>query len=200
VSFGRKGLAAGDTAPPLARPATRRDPEAADIAARREAFLAAERARREAEPATEAPDMLAGLRNAPRPATRRDDSATDSWNPMSEDAMRTARRVSHSPARADTARRFFWGRPERRSLWIAYLFWFIAGQAGLHRFYCGQKQTAFMQVALAIGSLVVTLIFPPLGFVGLVVWVLWIFADLFLIPGMMRRFKAEHASSWTEFA
>ena len=200
MSFGRKGLTAGDTAPPLARPATRHDPEAADIAARREAFLAAERARREVEPAGDAPDMLAGLRNTARPATRRDDSGAGSWNPISEEALQTARRASHGQARAGTAKRYLWGQPERRSLWIAYLFWFVAGQAALHRFYCGQKDSAFIQIGLAIGSLIVMLIFPPLGFVGLIIWVLWIFADLFLIPGMMRRFKAEHAHDYSDFA
>lgn len=182
MSFGRKGLAPGQTVTAAPRPATRINPEADEIAARREAFLAAERARRaEAEDTPEVIDSLAGLRNAARPATRLDPAAA-----------RWSVEPSVAPRRAPPRSRIF-GPPARRSGVLAYLFWFIAGQVSLHRFYCGQKDSALIQIGLFIGSLVVTFVFPPLGFVGLVAWAIWLFADLFLIPGMLRRFKAEHA-------
>lgn len=79
-----------------------------------------------------------------------------------------------------------------RSIGLAYVLWFILGQLSLHRFYCGQKDSAFMQLGLVFGSLVVMFIFPIFGFVGFGVWICWLFGDLFMIPGMLRKFQAEH--------
>ncbi|KWV90660.1 hypothetical protein AUC45_15385 [Erythrobacter sp. YT30] len=73
------------------------------------------------------------------------------------------------------------------------MLWFILGQLSIHRFYCGQSESAWFQIALFIGSLVTLFVFPPIGAVGIIAWIIWIIADLFLIPGMMRRFKAAHA-------
>jgi hypothetical protein len=191
MSFGRKGLMPGETAPAPARPATRGGSEAAEIAARREAFLAEERARRaaEADPA----DPLAHLRNGVRPATRRDEPAGHDWKPLSETEVQRARAAGIGNVRANPDKRFIFGEPHQRSLTLAYLFWFIAGQVSLHRFYCGQSQSAFMQIGLLVGSLLIGLIFVPMAIAGLFFWCAWIIVDLFLMPGMMRRFKAEHS-------
>ena len=182
----------GQVAPSARRPAAAIDPQAAEIAARREAFLAAERARRSDSAAGD--DPLGHLRNDARPATRRTGSMEESWNPVSDDVLRTAR-SGGGGARANR-QNFMWGDPESRNLAVAYLLWFVIGQASMHRFYCGQKESAWFQVGLFIGSLVVLFIFPPLGMIGLVIWFIWLFADLFLIPGMLRRFKAEHQSGY----
>lgn len=191
MTFGRKGMSPGQVAPSAVRPAASTDPEVAEIAARREAFLAAERARR-SESASD--DPLGHLRNDARPATRRSEPVGESWNPVSDDVLRSAR-SGGSGGRANR-QNFMWGDPESRNLAIAYLLWFVIGQASMHRFYCGQKESAWMQVGLFVGSLVILFIFPPLGMVGLVVWFIWLFVDLFLIPGMLRRFKAEHQSDY----
>lgn len=87
---------------------------------------------------------------------------------------------------------YFFGDPAGRNLGIAYLLWFVLGQFSLHRFYCGHKDSAIFQVALWMASLVMLLIFLPLGILGFAVWVCWIFGDLFMIPGMLRKFQAEH--------
>ena len=200
MSFGRKGLAPGEIAPVAPRPAAPVPSQDDAMAARREAFLASERSRNTgtAETVRASPDTssdpLADLRNGARPATRRDASAGQSWSPMPEKDVRAAMqsRPGAGAARRTSGKRFVLGEPSKRSLGLAYLFWLVAGQGSLHRFYCGQKDTALMQIGLAIASLVMALIFPPLGFIGLLAWIVWIFADLFLMPGMMRRFKAEH--------
>lgn len=205
MSFGRKGVLPGQIASVAARPAVRACSGDDAMAARREAFLAAERARNAgladspaAESATTS-DPLAGLRNGVRPATRRDDAVGQSWTPMPEMEARAAMQTRYSGGvgKAASRRRFIFGEPHRRSLALAYLFWFIAGQGSLHRFYCGQKDTALMQIGLLIGSIVVALVFPPLGVLGLVAWAIWVFADLFLMPGMIRRFKAEYATDYS---
>lgn len=86
---------------------------------------------------------------------------------------------------------YFFGDPSSRSLGIAYLIWFVIGQTSLHRVYCGQGESALFQVGLLVGSVIAAFIFLPFAF-GIIVWMFWIFADLFLMPGMMRRFKARH--------
>ena len=87
---------------------------------------------------------------------------------------------------------YIFGDPHSRNIGLAYVLWFVLGQLSMHRFYCGQKDTAFIQLALWIGSLVVLFIFPPVGLLGLLIWVCWLFGDLFMIPGMLRKFQAEH--------
>lgn len=206
MSFGRKGLAPGEIAPVAPRPAAPVPSQDDAMAARREAFLASERARNTGTVETvaasfdTASDPLAGLRNGPRPATRLDAGVGQSWSPMPEKDARAAMqsRSGAGAARRPSGQRWIFGEPSKRSLGLAYLFWFVAGQGSLHRFYCGQKDTALMQIGLAIVSLVILFIFPPLGMIGLVAWFVWIFADLFLMPGMMRRFKAEHQADYGE--
>ena len=192
MTFGRKGIGPGQVAPSANRSAAVIDPQAAEIAARREAFLAAERARRAESAADD--DPLGHLRNDARPATRRTEPVGESWNPVSEDVLRTAR--SGGGGAGESRQTFMWGAPESRNLAIAYLLWFVIGQTSMHRFYCGQKESAWIQVGLFVGSVVILFIFPPLGMLGLAVWVIWLLADLFLIPGMLRRFKAEHQAHY----
>ena len=74
---------------------------------------------------------------------------------------------------------------------MAYLIWFVIGQTGLHRVYCGSAETAIYQVALLVVSVIAAFIFAPFA-IGILAWAVWIIADLFLMPGMLRRFKAAH--------
>lgn len=198
MSFGRKGIAPGQAAAPAQRqgfgaaqrPATPLDPEAAEIAARREAFLAAERQRREELPDADG-DPLSHLRNdTARPATRR---ADDGWNPMSQDALReVSRRGSGAGYAAPMTRNYFLGDPRKRTLMMAYIYWYFCAPIGMHRIYCGHKESGLAQMALFFGAIVLAIIWVPLGLLSIGAWLLWILADLFLIPGMMRRFKAAH--------
>lgn len=63
----------------------------------------------------------------------------------------------------------------RKSVAATYLLWFFVGIFGAHRFYAGSKKTGIAQLVL--------LIIPILGWALLALWLL---ADLFLIPGMVR--------------
>ena len=68
----------------------------------------------------------------------------------------------------------------RKSTGVAYLLWFFLGVFGAHRFYLGQTGTAAVQLVLGL-----------LGFVTLLVtWIplgIWLFIELFLIPGIARQ-------------
>ncbi len=87
---------------------------------------------------------------------------------------------------------YIFGDPTTRNVGLAYVLWFVLGQFSVHRFYCGQKDSAIFQVGLWFGSLVSLFIFPPLGLIGIVIWMCWIVGDLFMIPGMLAKFKSEH--------
>lgn len=62
-----------------------------------------------------------------------------------------------------------------KSIGIAYLLWLILGGLGVHRFYSGRTKSGVAQLLLA------------LSFVGWVVLIPWLIADLFLIPGMVNE-------------
>jgi len=57
------------------------------------------------------------------------------------------------------------------SVVVAYLFWFFLWFVSAHRFYLGRPGSAVLQILSY---------FVLIGFV-------WIFVDLFLIPGMVRQ-------------
>ncbi len=84
-------------------------------------------------------------------------------------------------------------RPQR-SLWTAYLLWFILGQISAHRFYLGVTRSAFIQLGLFIGSL---LLIATAGtntgpaFVGMglfAVWIVWILGDVFFIHKLHKAY------------
>jgi hypothetical protein len=175
MSFGKKGVVHGAQPGPVAgrsgpRPATPARPATPvdPCGAQREAFLTAERAR-----------------------ARQNGEVGYEYNERVE-AMMSA----HTRSSGSSGGGYVFGDPAKRTLMLAYVFWFIAGQVSLHRFYCGQKDTALMQIGLLIGSVVTAMVFAPLGVIGLVAWVVWVFVDLFLMPRMMRRFKAEHRADY----
>lgn len=213
MSFGRKGLALGQSAPVAPRPFAAAPDNRNAVAARREAFLAAERARTAgpmgpagmaaaaavaADPGIgDLADPLAGLRNGPRPATRREQPVGQQWSPLPEADRQRARESGHGAFRRHTDKRFIFGEPHKRTLLLAYLFWFIACQGSLHRFYCGQSQSAMMQIGLLVVSVLLGLLYAPIAVAGIFVWFFWIIADLFLMPGMMRRFKDEYAPDYS---
>ena len=68
----------------------------------------------------------------------------------------------------------------KKSAGISYLLWFFLGGFGAHRFYLGQNGTAAAQLLLLL------LGWLPI-FIGWFVLGLWLFVDLFLIPGIVQR-------------
>jgi len=81
----------------------------------------------------------------------------------------------------------------KKSVGIAYLLWFFFGMLGVHRFYLSQTGTGLAILFLTLGSCLLM----PVG-IGLVtIWipVIWVFIDIFLIPGIARQFNTTLASN-----
>ncbi|HXC75087.1 MAG TPA: TM2 domain-containing protein [Sphingomicrobium sp.] len=89
-------------------------------------------------------------------------------------------RTVASPATANPARQHMIYDANRKSTGVAYLLWFFLGGFGAHRFYLGQTGTAVTQLLLLLLGWI------PM-FVGWIALGIWLFVDLFLIPGIARE-------------
>jgi len=74
---------------------------------------------------------------------------------------------------------------KKKSVGLAYMFWFILGGLGVHRFYTGRAFTGTIYVLLQIaGWLTIAAGFGVFLFAIIFVW--WAI-DGFLLPGIVRR-------------
>jgi TM2 domain-containing membrane protein YozV len=79
----------------------------------------------------------------------------------------------------------------KKSLGVAYLLWFFFGGFGGHRFYAGRTQSAVIMLGTVIATHVLALtVSAAFYMVGLIIGI-WILADAFLIPGMIREHNNE---------
>jgi TM2 domain-containing membrane protein YozV len=72
----------------------------------------------------------------------------------------------------------------RKSAGVAYVLWFFVGAFGAHRFYLDQTGSGIAQLLLLLLGWLPFLL-------GWVVLGIWLFIDLFLIPGIVRRKNIE---------
>jgi TM2 domain-containing membrane protein YozV len=96
--------------------------------------------------------------------------------------------IKRTAEEEDTLRRQGTFRPGgKKSMGIAYLFWFLLGGFGLHRFYLGRPLSGAAMLALMIAGVVLS--FQPLLVIfsivpGAALFVWWLL-DAFLIPKMV---------------
>lgn len=76
---------------------------------------------------------------------------------------------------------------QKRSALIAYILWFFLGYFGAHRFYAGQTGSGVVMLVLFFVSLLLSVV--AVGVLGFLVLGLWLFIDIFLIPGMVERYN-----------
>lgn len=74
---------------------------------------------------------------------------------------------------------------EKKSVGVAYLLWFFVGMFGAHRFYLSQPGTG--AALLIITLLSILFMFMVVGLFTIWISVIWVFVDLFLIPGIARE-------------
>lgn len=80
-------------------------------------------------------------------------------------------------------------RSEGKNIGIAYLLWFLLGGAGAHRFYLRRKGSAITLLLLTLISSLLSIIL--IGYIGILVMLVWVFIDAFLIPGMVRSHNSK---------
>lgn len=72
----------------------------------------------------------------------------------------------------------------QKEVGITYILWLLLGTLGVHRFYLGFNSSAAVMLVLTVLGWITAVLL--VGFVLLaVVWV-WVIADAFLIPGLVR--------------
>ncbi|MBN6205213.1 NINE protein [Ralstonia pickettii] len=74
---------------------------------------------------------------------------------------------------------------QQKSIALAYVLWFFLGQIGIHRFYTGRIITGILQLLLGVSGWATKWLL--LGYIPLGILWLWLFVDIFLIPGMCRN-------------
>lgn len=97
-----------------------------------------------------------------------------------------ARRRTEPAPRAPAAS----GAPAK-SMILAYVLWYFGAAIAAHRFYLGVTGSALAMTGLFWGGLALMLFLPPLGLLMLAGWLLWVLADLFLIPRLVRDSAGE---------
>ena len=75
----------------------------------------------------------------------------------------------------------------KKSAVVAYLLWFFIGMLGAHRFYLGLPGTGAAILIITVLSLL--LMFTGIGFATIWISLIWIIVDLFLIPGITRKYN-----------
>ena len=92
--------------------------------------------------------------------------------------------MSDAPSGPGEAGRIMRFEAAKKSVLVAYLLWFFLGWLGLHRFYLGYMLSAVLMLLLWVVGTVLSVVL--IGYVILVVPVLWWAVDALLIPGMAR--------------
>ena len=84
---------------------------------------------------------------------------------------------------------------QKKSLVIAYLLWFFLWFLAAHRFYLGRAFSAITFLATPVVAVVFSASLhdesSSLISLGLIAWFAWVLIDLFLIPGMVRKYNIE---------
>ena len=88
---------------------------------------------------------------------------------------------------------------ERKSESDVYLLWFLLSPLGIHRLYLGKLTGLIQPVLLATGLFLVPRDRAEFGIDTLLIacGLLWLIADAFLIPGMVREYNRRLARSLT---
>ena len=92
---------------------------------------------------------------------------------------------------SDTARLMHYDA-NKKSAVVAYLLWFFLGTFGAHRFYLNLYGTGAAILIITLVSIL--LMFVGVGIVTIWISVIWVFVDLFLIPGITRKYNVALAT------
>lgn len=75
-------------------------------------------------------------------------------------------------------------REDEKSIWIAYLLWFLFGMLGVHRYYMGKIGSGMAQTFLLVCAILGLMWMPIAGALLFVLLLIWYLLDLVLIAFM----------------
>ena len=75
----------------------------------------------------------------------------------------------------------------KKQLWVAYILWFFLGGVGAHRFYLERNGSAVVMLVLTIIGILLSVV--GIGFIVLLVPLIWELIDAVLIPGMVSDYN-----------
>lgn len=81
----------------------------------------------------------------------------------------------------------------KKSVGVAYLLWFFFGMLGVHRFYLQRSGSAIAILLMTLASFLLMVF--AVGMITIIIPAIWVFIDLFLIPGMTRDYNSRLAGS-----
>jgi TM2 domain-containing membrane protein YozV len=84
----------------------------------------------------------------------------------------------------------------KKSVGLAYALWFFFGPLGGHRFYAGKMGTAVAMLAITLISFLLMVAY--VGFLTILISVMWCLVDAFLIPGWIRAHNNSLIASLTK--
>jgi TM2 domain-containing membrane protein YozV len=79
----------------------------------------------------------------------------------------------------------------KKSVGVAYLLWFFLGWLGVHRFYAKRTGSGAAILVLTIVGWITVLL--GVGLILFVVVGVWLFVDIFLIPGIIATYNSQLA-------
>ena len=82
----------------------------------------------------------------------------------------------------------------KKSAAVAYLLWFFLGTFGAHRFYLSRPGTGAVLLIITLFSLLLMLVW--VGVLTIWISIIWVFVDLFLIPGITREHNVALATQF----
>ncbi len=85
----------------------------------------------------------------------------------------------------------------KKSVGVAYLLWFFFGMLGVHRFYLHRGGSGTVILLLTLGSFF--LMFIGIGLFLIFIPGIWVFIDIFLIPGMARDYNNKLVDSLVRY-
>ena len=80
----------------------------------------------------------------------------------------------------------------KKSPVVAYLLWFFLGTFGAHRFYLSLYGTGAAILVITLISFLLMVV--GVGLITIWISVIWVFVDLFLIPGITRKYNVALAT------
>lgn len=110
---------------------------------------------------------------------------SDTPNPNTESVSSPSPEISQAPPVMSDAAIMMQYDANKKTSGTAYILCYFLGFFGAHRFYLGETGTGAALLAITLCSFALMIVF--IGFITIFISATWVFVDLFLIPGLVKK-------------